>query len=105
MFTAIRNESGAVMIDYIEKIKQERSRQDEKWGIQNHNPYFWLGILTEETGEVAKATIECNIESYEKELIETAAVALAALESLGRNHERDRRIFRDQSKSNYIFPK
>ena len=36
----------------IEEIKQERQRQDGKWGVQNHAPVFWAVILGEEYGEV-----------------------------------------------------
>lgn len=67
-----------------EEVLQERSRQDKKWGVQNHAPLYWSGILTEETGEVAKACIEYNNDAYREELIQVAAVAIAALECYDR---------------------
>lgn len=77
---------------YWGEILKERARQDEKWGEQNHSPIEWCVILGEEVGEVNKAALEkhfsyegATLESYREELIQTAAVALAALESLERN--------------------
>ncbi len=79
----------------IEEIVNERNRQDEKWGEQNHNPVEWMAILMEEVGEVSKEALEYHFKhkdkteqsllNYRKELIQTAAVTLAMLESLERN--------------------
>ncbi|MFS0776236.1 hypothetical protein ABC255_09535 [Neobacillus sp. 3P2-tot-E-2] len=33
----------------------ERLRQNDKWGLQRHDWGKWLGILTEEFGEVGQA--------------------------------------------------
>jgi len=69
------------------EIQKERARQDEKWGVQNHHPIVWLAILGEEFGEACKASLEIDqmdYSHYRKELIETAAVAVAAIESLDR---------------------
>jgi NTP pyrophosphatase (non-canonical NTP hydrolase) len=65
-------------------VLAERKRQDEKWGRQDHGPDMWLPILAEELGEVAKAILEGDPGDYRKELIQIAAVAIAALEALGR---------------------
>lgn len=78
-------------------IEDERRRQDRKWGEQNHQPEKWICILMEEVGEAAKAVLEAFphtiqiedreywLQRYRKELIEVAAVAVAAVESLHRN--------------------
>ncbi len=80
----------------VQEVIEERSKQDAKWGVQNHNVLKWFAILGEEYGEVAKAVVEmtfagdgdewevwkCN---YREELIQTAAVAIAMVESLDRN--------------------
>lgn len=77
-------------IDKIFKeIKKERKRQDEKWGEQNHIAIKWCAILGEEVGEVNKAVLESkyddeSLEKYKKELIQVAAVAVAALECVER---------------------
>lgn len=62
----------------------ELFRQDCKWGEQNHAPEKWITILTEEVGESAKAALEENPDEYRKELIQVAAVAVAAIECLDR---------------------
>ena len=78
-----------VMID----INEERHRQDKTWGEQNHDPFAWLAILGEEYGEACKAALEAcfdgyeitgNYSDYRIELIEVAAVAVAAIECLDR---------------------
>lgn len=66
----------------ISQIIDERRRQDEKWGAQHHGPDGWLAILTEELGEVAKAILEGRGFGYRDELIQVAAVAVAAIECL-----------------------
>lgn len=77
--------------DILALVKNERIRQDEKWGVQNHHPLMWLSILGEEYGESCKAINEAsfkgfkNFDEYRMELIQTAAVAVAAIESLDRN--------------------
>jgi len=78
----------------LEKILLERTRQDKKWGEQNHQPEKWLVILQEEVGEAAKATLEGSALQYHDELVHVAAVAVAALESLSRGKwaaEREKR--------------
>ncbi len=64
----------------ITQVIDERRRQDEKWGAQHHGPDGWLAILTEEVGEVAKAILEGRGFGYRDELIQVAAVAVAAVE-------------------------
>lgn len=83
-------------------IQAERDRQDIKWGPQNHSQIIWLGILAEEFGELAKEVNELHFRPtdhiqapgcfvveqkkiLEAELIQTAAVCVAMLESLWRN--------------------
>lgn len=70
-------------------IKDECQRQDQIFGEQNHDPFKWLSILLEEVGEVAKAINECHwsqesAEAIKEELVQVAAVAVAAIESLQR---------------------
>lgn len=65
------------------KIAQEQYRQLMKWGIQKHNSFFWLAILAEEMGELAKAMLEHSEtgDEVEKELIHCAAVCATWLEN------------------------
>lgn len=69
-------------------IVAERSRQDKKWGQQNHPGLRWLAILMEEVGEVAQELLEnpCQLEA-EEELVQVAAVAVAWLEDMERKQE------------------
>lgn len=68
----------------IDEIIKERNKQDEKWGKQNHHPYKWLAILGEEVGESNKAVLENSLLGYRDEMVQIAAVAIAAVECLDR---------------------
>ena len=68
----------------LRMVRDERYRQDEKWGEQNHTPDRWLAILGEEFGEACKGNLEGLQIKYVTELIEAAAVAVAAVESCWR---------------------
>lgn len=77
--------------EIIKKIKKEREKQDQKWGQQDHLPLEWQSILGEEYGEACKALLEWyfgdrSLDNYEKELIQSAAVSIAALECLQRRN-------------------
>lgn len=82
--------------EIIQRIREERKHQDEKWGEQNHHPYKWLAVIGEEKGEADKAALEAdwrqdqNYDDYEKELIELAACAIAAIECRERNKETEK---------------
>lgn len=65
-------------------VETERTRQDKKWGEQNHDVFKWITILVEEVGEAAEAALCQRSESYREEMIQVAAVAIAAVESLDR---------------------
>jgi NTP pyrophosphatase (non-canonical NTP hydrolase) len=70
------------------QIKQERERQNEKWGDQDHTDEMWLAILLEEVGEVAKDLVQTrekgSSDAYliKKELIHAVAVGVQWLEKL-----------------------
>ena len=80
------------------EIIDERSRQDDKWGQQNHQPQFWTGILGEEFGELCEAINETvfnngkhakpkgGYENMRKEAVHVAAVTVGFLEYLERNN-------------------
>lgn len=64
----------------FELIKKERERQDKKWGVNKHDSFVWLAIITEELGEVAQAIFSSNGRAIRDELVQVAAVAVAWLE-------------------------
>ena len=81
----------------INSIRHERLIQDKKFGIQRHNNLSWLAILAEEFGEAAEIVTKLEVpespptpamniiplqERLKKELIQTAAVCVAWLESI-----------------------
>lgn len=78
------------------EVVLERKRQTILWGIQSFDdPIKWLGILTEEVGEVAQAINETTLknatkkekgglENIKKELVQVAAVAISAIEDINR---------------------
>jgi hypothetical protein len=80
--------------EVIQAVLTERHRQDQKWGEQNHYPYYWTGILGEEFGEFCEAVNETvfdngsdkgGYENMKTEAIHVAAVAIGFLECLERN--------------------
>lgn len=66
------------------EVRSERIRQDATWGEQNHHPLYWLAILGEEVGEANEAALRQSYSEYRKELLQVAAVAVAAIESFDR---------------------
>lgn len=71
--------------EIYEEIAKERDRQTQMWGDQEHSPETWARILGEEYGEVCRAINESDSENLKTELIQTAAVCIAALRDLTRN--------------------
>lgn len=76
----------------LAEVKKERERQDAKWGVQSHSAFKWCTILGEEFGESCQAAFDAEHYSsvemrdkFREELIQTAAVAVAAVESLDRS--------------------
>jgi len=67
-------------VSAIAKVVAERTRQDAKWGVQNHEAGKWSLILAEELGEVAKSQLEGDRANYLTELVQAAAVMVAWLE-------------------------
>jgi hypothetical protein len=77
----------------IGDVALERARQDDRWGEQNHAPAWWLVILGEEYGEACRAALDsrpgaltgvATLADYRAELVQVAAVAVAAIEALDR---------------------
>lgn len=71
----------------FESIRNERKRQDDKWGADRDlNNYEWLAILMEEVGEASQDSLNGYILRLRGELIQSASVIVAWIENLDRNH-------------------
>jgi AbrB family looped-hinge helix DNA binding protein len=82
----------------IQSVSAERIRQDAKWGEQNHDPQYWMGILGEEFGELCQAVNETvfnngpverekgGYANMRTEAVQVAAVAVAFVELLDRRY-------------------
>lgn len=72
----------------IARIKEERQLQDRKWGgptyDDKHSLGDWAHLIEQRTATLYRAP---EHKVAEQELIEVAALAIAALESLWRNRE------------------
>jgi NTP pyrophosphatase (non-canonical NTP hydrolase) len=73
-----------VAMDVINEVEHERKQQDKRWGTQNHSLERWMIILTEELGEACEALLTADLGSYRGEMVQIAAVAVAAIESYDR---------------------
>lgn len=82
-----------VKLRVLSLILDERTRQDAKWGAQNHSPALWATLLGEEYGEFCEAVNETVFEhgihrerggheNMLRELTHVAAVAVQAMECL-----------------------
>jgi NTP pyrophosphatase (non-canonical NTP hydrolase) len=68
------------------EVWSERQRQDDKWGQQSHPAPVWMTILTEEVGEAAKDALSSDFVKMRSELLQVAAVAVAAVECIDREN-------------------
>lgn len=79
----------------LKSVLHERKRQDEKWGVQNHDLATWHAIVSEELGEAAEAVLkrkhdadegEVHIGHVRDEFVQVAATALQVVEYIDRVH-------------------
>ncbi len=75
----------------VSSVLNERVRQEALWGEQNHDPFTYMTILTEEVGEFAQAALQTRfggnkggLNKMREEAVQVAAVALAIVECLDR---------------------
>lgn len=71
----------------LSSILEERRRQTDKWGEQNHTLGNWGLILMEEVGEWSEAALHTQFggpkaEGLRKEAVQVAAVALQIVQWL-----------------------
>lgn len=49
------------------EVLEERHRQDQRWGQQNHPAEVWTQILGEEFGEVCNAALAARFAAFDAE--------------------------------------
>lgn len=73
--------------DVVEAIRLERAYQDAKWGKldeqNDRDPECWIETLREELSEAEDADFRNEPKNFILELVQVAAVAIAALQQLG----------------------
>lgn len=93
LFSALRHTMGlpgACSARALVSVLDERKRQNEKWGEQNHEPCVWSAILTEECGEFAEAALALTTgganttRDLREEAVHCAAVAVQIIEAIDR---------------------
>ena len=80
----------------IQKIINERARQDFLWGnseVQSLDR--WIVLLLEEIGEVARAHIENDSDNLEEELIQVASLSIKILEKIYNNEIKESEVNED----------
>lgn len=84
----------------LEKVADERMRQDAKWGETDHTGFTWVSIIGEEYGEMCHATNEYSFNpSYDaeeiiyREAVQTAASCVALCECIERARERNAEFY------------
>lgn len=74
----------------VEDVLDERARQDEQWGVQNHHPAYWLAILGKQVGQLGSAVLDREwyadpdkgTARMREEAVQVAAVAIALIECI-----------------------
>lgn len=66
----------------LEMVRAEREDQSVKWGPSCHEPAMWLAILGRQIGHFSGMVLNDDAIQQVEELIQIAAVAVAAAEDL-----------------------
>lgn len=74
-------------------IAEERGRQDAKWGgadhDDGHNLYDWCEYISERVGRIRPGDVsDAGLDNARRRLVQAAALATAAVESIDRNRQR-----------------
>lgn len=76
---------------------EERDRQDDTFGVQNHHPAYWLALLGKQMGQLGEAVVQREwaadkgkaSAAMRAEAIQLAAVALNMIECIDRGEMPD----------------
>lgn len=86
---ALLNHRATVAV--LSDVAEERGRQDNKWGQQDHDPGTWMEIAIEELGEASRESLHVRFEgggsrtAWRSELVQAAAVIVQMIECGDRN--------------------
>jgi hypothetical protein len=86
------------------EIEAERAYQDSKWGVATddtkNNPFNWVSYLSNYSSRWMKGEFppftKPTVEAYRASMIKTAAIAVAAVESLDRQRAAEGKAFYEQ---------
>jgi len=67
---------------YFNEVEAELVRQRHFWGKSTHEPGYWLLLLQKQLGQAAHAITSLGPDSYKRQLIEIAALSIAAAQCL-----------------------
>lgn len=90
----------------LEQVRVEREAQDSQWGgpthDEHHNLREWCGFIEDHVKRAKKAAasmrrgpldgIAIHRDDFRKQMIEIAALAVAAVESIDRKRSRDESV-------------
>ena len=75
-----------------EDIQEERERQNAEWGGEEHDGQHthrdWCSFIVRKLGNAQQSAEQGHWASYQKEMIQVAALVVADLEVLQRVHNR-----------------
>lgn len=79
----------------LAQVREERRRQDKQWGGPSHDdahvPSDWVSYVGEHLDRAKKSIVQrvlADPDRYRQNMIEVAALAVAAVESLDRKRKR-----------------
>lgn len=80
----------AVQQRAVEDVLDERIRQDDTWGVQNHHPAYWLAIIGKQVGQFGTAVLNREwwtdrdkaTKRMREEAVQMTAVGLAIIECI-----------------------
>ena len=67
----------------FDMVRQERERQDIKWGDYNHSPTLWLALAMRQMGHLGRDMVTGTREDCVKEAVQCVSVLIAFCEANG----------------------
>lgn len=84
----------------LNEVKAERQYQQEKWGNESddtfNTPWMWVAYITQYAGSWMKGLFRLDTaltDGFRTAMVKTAAIAVAAAESIDRQREANGKTF------------